>query len=585
MESASNQGNSPPPTNTFQQDHSHHTQPYFPAAFEQMSIGIAQATLDGHWLQVNQRLCDITGYTREELLTTTFQAITHPEDLAECLAIMDHLFTGNIPGDMLEKRYIHKKGFPVWINFTVSLVRDENNTPQYFFGIIEDINERKRVETERDKLLLSEQRALEEAELTRRQLIEHQQRLALAQKVGRIGTFEWGPAGDSLVVTPELEALYGLPPGGFSGKTHEDWLQLLHPDDRQQAEKVLQNALASGYPYNTEFRVIHPDGTQHWILAKGEVTAYDAENRPLKMIGINIDVTERVEAEREKDRINQSLQDLNANLEAIVAQRTEVLRQLNIDLQRSNQELQDFAYIASHDLQEPLRKIQAFGNLLEDECGSALGDGKAYLDRMRNAAERMSVLIDDLLTFSRVTTKGQSFTQVDLVAIVCEVIDDLEPRLNATDGRVEVGMLPTIEADPQQMYQLFQNLLVNAVKFHRSGVPPLVKVYAQLAASEDIGAVVLSGPQSHIANGHYHIFIEDNGIGFDEKYLDRIFAVFQRLHGKSEYEGTGVGLAVVRKIVERHGGKITAKSTIGQGTTFIITLPVLQSVEKGTGIL
>jgi light-regulated signal transduction histidine kinase (bacteriophytochrome) len=283
-----------------------------------------------------------------------------------------------------------------------------------------------------------------------------------------------------------------------------------------------------------------------------------------------------------------------------VTQRTEVLRQLNTELQRSNQELQNFAYIASHDLQEPLRKIQAFGNLLEEEFGPALGGGKAYLDRICDAAGRMRALIDDLLTFSRITTKGQSFTQVDLTAIVREVIDDLEPRLNATQGRIEVGTLPTIEADPQQMYQLFQNLLVNAVKFCRPGVPPLVRVYTQLRVDpesvidsdriKDVTETVADGliparAVSSLPMQQYQIFIEDNGIGFDEKYLDRIFTVFQRLHGKSEYEGTGIGLAIVRKIVLRHGGKITASSNIGQGTTFIMTLPALQSLAKETEML
>jgi PAS domain S-box-containing protein len=534
-------------------------------------------------------MCEIVGYTREELLATTISALTHPEDLAECLAMGERLIEGEISGYTLEKRYIRKDGLPVWINLTVSLVHDEKHTPQYFFSIIEDIDERKRVETERNNLLLREQCARKEAELTRQQLAEYQQRLALAQKVGHIGSFEWDLVHRHISATSEIEALYGLPPGGFMG-TYEDWTRRIHPDDIQQVEESLQKMLAGGQPYKAEFRVIWPDGTQHWILAKGKVTAYDAQNHPLKMIGVNIDVTERIEAEREKDRINQSLQDLNTNLEAIVAQRTEVLRQLNTELQRSNQELQNFAYIASHDLQEPLRKIQAFGNLLEEEYGPALGDGKAYLDRIRDAARRMRVLIEDLLTFSRVTTNAQSFIPVDLATIVHEVIDDLEPRLNATQGRIEVGALPTVEADPQQMYQVFQNLLVNAVKFSRPDVPPLVKVYAQLRVDPEslVNADSVeevretSSKVSLFVKQQYQIFIEDNGIGFDEKHLNRIFTVFQRLHGKSEYEGTGVGLAIVRKIVERHGGKITASSTIGQGSTFIMTLPALQSAAKET---
>jgi signal transduction histidine kinase len=275
----------------------------------------------------------------------------------------------------------------------------------------------------------------------------------------------------------------------------------------------------------------------------------------------------REQAARKEAEVSlQRLQELNVNLEAMVTERTEILTQLNTELERSNQELQDFAYVASHDLQEPLRKIQAFGNLLEEEYGESLGDGKTYLDRMRNAAGRMRVLIDDLLTFSRVTTKAQPFSLVNLNEVVEQVIDDLGPRIQMTQGIVEVGELPTIKADSQQMYHMFQNLLSNALKFHKPGVPPVVKVTAQVRFDPE----TVQFP----AEEQYLLSIEDNGIGFDEKYLDRIFTVFQRLHGRSDYEGTGIGLAVVRKIVERHGGAITAKSAVGEGATFLVTLPM-----------
>jgi signal transduction histidine kinase len=258
---------------------------------------------------------------------------------------------------------------------------------------------------------------------------------------------------------------------------------------------------------------------------------------------------------------------MQENLETLVAQRTEELRRANTELQRSNQELQDFAYVASHDLQEPLRKIQAFGNLLEEEYGDVLADGKTYLDRMRNAAGRMRVLIDDLLAFSRVTTKAQPLSLVNLNEIVQQISDDLETRLQITHGIIEVMDLPTIEADPQQMYQMLQNLITNALKFHRPDTPPVVK----------ISAVMQTAPQG-IREQQCQIFVEDNGIGFDEKYLDRIFTIFQRLHGRGEYDGTGIGLAVVRKIVERHNGTVTARSVPGHGATFIVTLPIHQSV-------
>jgi light-regulated signal transduction histidine kinase (bacteriophytochrome) len=175
---------------------------------------------------------------------------------------------------------------------------------------------------------------------------------------------------------------------------------------------------------------------------------------------------------------------------------------------------------------------------------------------MQDAAARMQALINDLLTFSRVTTRAQPFVAVDLNTLVQQVISDLEVRIQQNEAKLEVGPLPTIEADPLQMRQLFQNLLANALKFQQPGVPPTVRVYAQDAGEADV-----------------QLCVEDNGIGFDEKYLDRIFTIFQRLHGRVDYEGTGVGLAVCRKIVERHGGTITARSAPGEGATFIVTLP------------
>lgn len=286
------------------------------------------------------------------------------------------------------------------------------------------------------------------------------------------------------------------------------------------------------------------------------------------MIGVNIDITERKVAELQ-------LTELNSTLEAQVAQRTEALHQLNLELQRSNNELQEFAYVASHDLQEPLRKIQAFGNLLEEEYGEAVGEGQMYIERMRNAAARMRVLIDDLLAFSRVTTKAQPFLQVDLNKVAQQVVDDLSPRLESTHGTIELGTLPTLYADSQQMYQMLQNLIGNAVKFHKPDLPPLVKV-----SSEVLPASTGSDVEGLERKQRYLIRIEDNGIGFDEKYADRIFTVFQRLHGKDKYEGTGIGLAVVRKIVERHGGTIVVSSSPGQGATFLVTLPTHHRMKE-----
>ncbi|MBA3712781.1 MAG: PAS domain S-box protein [Pyrinomonadaceae bacterium] len=254
----------------------------------------------------------------------------------------------------------------------------------------------------------------------------------------------------------------------------------------------------------------------------------------------------------------------------------ETLRLYAAKLERSNRELQDFAQVASHDLQEPLRKILAFGDRLKTKAGASLDEEcRDYLQRMFNAATRMQTLITDLMTFSRIETKAQPFVPVDLGVIASEVSADLETRIEQTGGRVEIEELPTINADPLQMRQLLQNLIGNSLKYYRAGVPPVVRIYSQNLdepSHESIDESILAPPLCQI-------FVEDNGIGFDEKYLDRIFTVFQRLHKKGEYEGTGVGLAICRKIVERHGGTITARSSPGQGATFIVTLPVRQPKE------
>ncbi len=237
-------------------------------------------------------------------------------------------------------------------------------------------------------------------------------------------------------------------------------------------------------------------------------------------------------------------------------------------LERSNRELEQFAYVASHDLQEPLHKIQAFGERLKAKYSLGLGEeGCDYLDRMLNASIRMQTLIDNLLTLSRVTMKAVPFAAVDLSRVVQEVLSDLEAQIEQTRARIEVGSLPTIEADPLQMRQLLQNLISNAVKFHRPQQAPVVKVFSRSSSQQRV--VPGKGTQAMV-----DIIVQDNGLGFDEKYLDQLFQPFQRLHGRNEYSGTGVGLAICQRVVGRHGGHITAQSKPGQGATFIATLPV-----------
>lgn len=245
-------------------------------------------------------------------------------------------------------------------------------------------------------------------------------------------------------------------------------------------------------------------------------------------------------------------------------QSREELSDYATELERSNRELQQFAYSASHDLQEPLRKIQTFGSRIAAKYGDRLDErGNDYLERMQNSASRMQTLIQDLLTLSRVTTQAQPLEMIDLNEIISAVLGDLELQIENKQAELTISTLPHIKADATQMRQLFQNLIGNAMKFSHKDVAPEISISCVIHTKS--------------LRREMEIWVSDNGIGFDEQHAERIFSIFQRLHGRTEYEGTGIGLALCRKIVERHNGIITASSKPGQGATFIIKLPLINS--------
>jgi signal transduction histidine kinase len=276
---------------------------------------------------------------------------------------------------------------------------------------------------------------------------------------------------------------------------------------------------------------------------------------------------------RDLKQTEEALRRSRDELELRVQERTGQLRKYAARLEWRNRELQDFSYIASHDLQEPLRKVQMFGDMLQIEVGDALsGKPKDYLARMIRSAKRTQTLVKDLLDYSRVSMKAEPFSMVDLNEAIGQALGNLEANTRQLGARINVGDLPRIEADSMQMIQLFQNLVGNALKFCPEGQAPEIAIFAGQPETS-----------RNSTDGFCEIRIRDHGIGFDEQYLDQIFKPFERLHGRQEYEGTGIGLAICKKIVERHGGSITAQSTPGRGSTFIVALPVVQEGNTVNG--
>jgi signal transduction histidine kinase len=268
--------------------------------------------------------------------------------------------------------------------------------------------------------------------------------------------------------------------------------------------------------------------------------------------------------------LNSALAFANAELEEKVGVRTQALLQYSEELQRSNRELEEFAFVASHDLQEPLRKIRAFGDRLQQKFSAELGEtGSDYVLRMQSASERMSALIDDLLSFSRVTTKQRPFVRVDLNEVMHRVMDDLDYSIEETNAQLHIDPLPIIDADASQIAQVFMNLIANSLKFHSLDARPIIAVTSEI----NVASPVVDDIRSWCC-----LRFSDQGIGFEAQYAERVFSLFQRLHGRNEYSGTGIGLALCRKIIERHGGTITAQSEPREGAIFTIYLPMTQTL-------
>ena len=368
-----------------------------------------------------------------------------------------------------------------------------------------------------------------------------------AEALANYGSFDWDVEKDIILWSDGLRRLFA---GNNISKLpailkYSFFESRIHKDDTDRINEIVQESIKTKKPYSFEHRLINLDEVEKTVHTQGWVTTNE-NNELLRFIGNTVDVTEMKVYEK----------DLKYKIE---------------ELNRSNQDLEQFAYIASHDLQEPLRKIMAFGDRLSTKYGEELGsDGQFYLSRMLDAASRMKILMENLLSYSRVSTKTEPFELVDLGLTVEGILSDLEMKIQDVDAQITMMKMPTLNALPTQMQQLFQNLITNALKFIKPNVKPIISIEAYETDFEEVS--LMGVPFKH--NKYYKIVVSDNGIGFDAEYAEKIFLIFQRLHGRSEFEGTGLGLAICKKIVDNHHGYIIAKSELNKGATFTVYLPI-----------
>jgi PAS domain S-box-containing protein len=390
---------------------------------------------------------------------------------------------------------------------------------------------------------ISDRKFAEEKIKKANQLLEEKNAEFLeAQRLAHIGSWEWNIAENKISWTDELYRIFGVSPDNFES-TFENYIGLLHPDDRELATNTVQRAYQTHQPFDFMHRTIRPDGITRILHGRGAVVLNEKQE-PIRMLGTAQDVTElkRYEAEIEKK---------------------------NAELENMNKELSSFAYVASHDLQEPLRKIQVLSKrILEKEISGLSADGRECFRRMENAANRMQQLINDLLSYSRTAIRESHLEPTDLNNLLQQVKMDLNEKLATTSAIIETGMLPKLNVVPFQFKQLFTNLINNSIKFSKPGIAPHIKIDSSITNKIN-GAV-------DAQKKYYHIQITDNGIGFENEYKDQIFGLFSRLHGRSEYEGTGIGLSICKRIIENHNGTIDAEGEPGKGATFNIYLPVEQ---------
>ncbi len=616
----------------------------FRAAFEQAAVGIAIISLEGRWLHVNHKLCQIVGYSRNELRTLAFQDITYPDDLDEDLSYVRQALAGEITTFSMEKRYICKDSSIIWISLKVSLVRKLDNAPDYFIAIVEDIQARKEVEAN----------------------------LKEAKRIANLGHWKWDINTNKCTWSEEIYRIYGrdldlLP------LNHQETSQYFTTKSWGNLITAVRECLVQGLAYECDAEVVRSDGGHRWIIARGEATR-DADGRITALHGTMQDITERKLAEvalqESKEQLKLFIEYAPASLAMfdqkmrylafsqrwcsdyyldnrnllglchydifpeigeewkIIHRRClsgEVIRagedrferadgrvqwlrwearpwrlgsgaiggmvifseditpqkqaeealQLNADLEKRitertaelktlNQSLESFVYSVSHDLKAPLRGVEGYSRLLEEDYANRLdNEGRLFISNIRTGVTRMNELIDDLLAYSRMERCKLESSALDLVAVVRQVL--VERDADIVSHQIEIVVnFPSLRArgDREGLTLVLRNLLENAIKFSKHSPHPRI----EFGVSQD--------------DRHVILWIRDNGIGFDMKYSQRIFEIFERLHRLEDYPGTGIGLALVKKAMQRMEGRVWAQSAPGEGATFYLELLLAAQESK-----
>jgi len=467
---------------------------------------VAITDVDGRIRQVNRAFYEVFGFD-ETIIGKLPTEIVRPEDIEPVLKSIERALAEGAVNNF-ECTIVAGDGRQITVLNNIKLMRDEGGRPQGFTTVLRDIADRKQIEES---------------------LARSEEKFRLVAESASDLIYEWDIATGSLEWSGRIDEILGYEMGSFP-RNIAAWEGIIHPDDLPCVAAALDNHLLNGAPYRQEYRVRRQDGGALLWTDRG-IALRDENGRPYRMIGACSDVTE-------------------------VREKNQALEEAYEDLERSYADLEQYAYVASHDLQEPLRMIVSYVQLIERRYRDRLDDdGKVFMDFAMDGAARMQTLIRDLLTYARVGRGGLNPKPTDLKALAGEVLEDLKITVEESGAVVTVDALPVVTADRSQMAQLLQNLISNAVKF-RGAQPPDIKIGARL---ED---------------ENWLVFVRDNGIGIDKAHLEKIFTMFQRLQRREDYIGTGAGLAIARRIVERHRGRIWIESALGTGTTVYFTLPV-----------